>query len=74
MLPHFPRVMRFGLALERRVERLCQEEKDKRPDLFALAMGLVFIFLQHLVHEIQQGQLFMLLRAVNFEYVHVLYL
>ena len=41
MLPHFPRVLRFGSALEKRVEKLCQEEKEKRPDIYALAMGSV---------------------------------
>ena len=28
-----------GAALERRVDRVHKEEKDKRPDLYALAMG-----------------------------------
>ncbi|XP_060572351.1 THO complex subunit 2-like isoform X2 [Ruditapes philippinarum] len=39
ILPHYPRIIQFGSPLERRIDRLKQEEKDKRPDLFALAMG-----------------------------------
>ncbi|KAL4230734.1 THO complex subunit 2 [Mactra antiquata] len=39
ILPHYPRIIQFGSPLERRVDRLKQEEKEKRPDLFALAMG-----------------------------------
>ncbi|XP_052792425.1 THO complex subunit 2-like isoform X2 [Mya arenaria] len=39
ILPHYPRIVQFGSPLERRVDRLKQEEKEKRPDLFALAMG-----------------------------------
>jgi len=41
ILPHYPRIVQFGSPLERRVDRLKQEEKEKRPDLFALAMGYV---------------------------------
>lgn len=32
------------MALERRVERICEEEKEKRKDLYALAIGLVCVF------------------------------
>ena len=39
ILPYYPKVARFGMALERRIEKLCQEEKEKRPDMYALAMG-----------------------------------
>ncbi|KAM4695761.1 THO complex subunit 2 [Rhinophrynus dorsalis] len=39
ILPWYPKVMNLGQALERRVQRICQEEKEKRPDLYALAMG-----------------------------------
>ncbi|OWF53939.1 THO complex subunit 2-like isoform X2 [Mizuhopecten yessoensis] len=39
ILQHYPRITQFGQALERRVDRLRQEEKDKRPDIYALAMG-----------------------------------
>ncbi|XP_073497185.1 THO complex subunit 2 [Phyllobates terribilis] len=39
ILPWYPKVMNLGQALERRVLKICQEEKEKRPDLYALAMG-----------------------------------
>ncbi|XP_051824481.1 THO complex subunit 2-like [Antechinus flavipes] len=39
ILPWYPKVLNLGHALERRVLKICQEEKGKRPDLYALAMG-----------------------------------
>ncbi|XP_053129747.1 THO complex subunit 2 isoform X2 [Hemicordylus capensis] len=39
ILPWYPKVVNLGQALERRVHKICQEEKEKRPDLYALAMG-----------------------------------
>lgn len=39
VLPHFPKIIGVGQALERRVDRVYKEEKEKRPDLYALAMG-----------------------------------
>ncbi|KAL3879965.1 hypothetical protein ACJMK2_032241 [Sinanodonta woodiana] len=39
ILPYYPKILQFGQALERRVDRLRQEEKEKRPDIYALAMG-----------------------------------
>uniref|UniRef100_V5GMM5 Putative keke-like motif-containing transcription regulator rlr1/suppressor of sin4 n=2 Tax=Ixodes ricinus TaxID=34613 RepID=V5GMM5_IXORI len=39
VLPHFPVMTNLGQALERRIEKIRQEEKEKRPDLFALATG-----------------------------------
>nr|XP_031527230.1 THO complex subunit 2 isoform X10 [Vicugna pacos] len=39
ILPWYPKVLNLGQALERRVHKICQEEKEKRPDLYALAMG-----------------------------------
>ncbi|XP_072287393.1 THO complex subunit 2 [Pyxicephalus adspersus] len=39
ILPWYPKVLNLGQALERRVHKICQEEKEKRPDLNALAMG-----------------------------------
>ena len=41
MLAHYPKVIKLGQALERRVDRVCQQEKVKRPDLWAFAMGYV---------------------------------
>uniref|UniRef100_A0A8I5R7M5 THO complex subunit 2 n=1 Tax=Papio anubis TaxID=9555 RepID=A0A8I5R7M5_PAPAN len=40
ILPWYPKVLNLGQALERRVHKICQEEKEKRPDLYALAMGV----------------------------------
>ncbi|XP_015904652.2 THO complex subunit 2 [Parasteatoda tepidariorum] len=37
--PHFPVITSLSLALERRMEKIKAEEKDKRPDLFVLATG-----------------------------------
>lgn len=39
VLPHYPMIIGVGQALERRVDRVHKEEKEKRPDLYALAMG-----------------------------------
>ncbi|KAH9492653.1 THO complex subunit 2, partial [Bulinus truncatus] len=39
ILPHFPRMTQIGMAIERRVDKLSKEEKDKRPDIYALAIG-----------------------------------
>uniref|UniRef100_A0A672KNC9 Uncharacterized protein n=1 Tax=Sinocyclocheilus grahami TaxID=75366 RepID=A0A672KNC9_SINGR len=39
ILPWYPKVLNLGQALECRVHKICQEEKEKRPDLYALAMG-----------------------------------
>lgn len=39
ILPHFPRVVKLGKALMRRVERVSKDEKEKRPDISALAYG-----------------------------------
>ncbi|CAF1369508.1 unnamed protein product, partial [Didymodactylos carnosus] len=37
LLPIYPRITTFYTALERRIKNICNAEKDKRPDLFALA-------------------------------------
>ena len=39
ILQYFPMVQSLGTALEKRVEKVRNEEKDKRQDLYALAMG-----------------------------------
>ncbi|KAI8728974.1 THO complex subunit 2, partial [Biomphalaria glabrata] len=39
ILPHFPRMTQIGMAIERRVDKLSKEEKDKRPDIYALVIG-----------------------------------
>ncbi len=33
ILPHYPKINQFGSAVERRVDKLKEKEKDKRPDL-----------------------------------------
>ncbi|XP_066928394.1 THO complex subunit 2-like [Clytia hemisphaerica] len=39
ILPYYPQVLNLGQALERRIEKIIEEEKDSRPDLQALATG-----------------------------------
>ncbi|CAL8086593.1 unnamed protein product [Calicophoron daubneyi] len=39
ILPQYPRITQFGSAVKRRVIKLKEEEKDKRPDLKALAFS-----------------------------------
>ncbi|XP_054160183.1 THO complex subunit 2-like [Oppia nitens] len=39
VLPQFPVMISFAQAIERRVDNIRNEEKEKRPDLYALATG-----------------------------------
>ena len=39
ILPYLPTITSFGLAIEKRVDQIKEKEKEKRPDLFALATG-----------------------------------
>ncbi|XP_076804278.1 THO complex subunit 2-like isoform X1 [Clavelina lepadiformis] len=39
VLPQFPAITSLAGALEKRIDKIRTEEKEKRPDLFALAMG-----------------------------------
>jgi THO complex subunit 2 len=39
ILPHYPQVKNLGQAVERRVDKIIEDEKDKRHDLQALAIG-----------------------------------
>ncbi|XP_071847770.1 THO complex subunit 2-like isoform X4 [Apostichopus japonicus] len=39
ILPHFPKVQNLGNVLEKRIDKICNEEKDKRPDIYVLALG-----------------------------------
>lgn len=39
MLPYYPKVHHLSLALEKRVEKIVEEEKEKRHDLYAVATG-----------------------------------
>nr|KAI8761873.1 THO complex subunit 2 [Biomphalaria glabrata] len=38
ILPNFPRMTQIGMAIERQVDKLSKEEKDKRPDIYALVI------------------------------------
>ncbi|CAB4019215.1 Hypothetical predicted protein [Paramuricea clavata] len=55
ILPHYPKVSNLGMALERRVERICEEEKDKRKDLYALAIGYAGKLRTHKSEMIPEG-------------------
>lgn len=39
IIPHFPIISNFGVALEKRIEAIRTKEKDNRKDLYALATG-----------------------------------
>ncbi|XP_075247054.1 THO complex subunit 2-like isoform X3 [Convolutriloba macropyga] len=41
MLPYFPKVTHLAAAIEKRVDKVRQEEKDSRPDLSSLCMAYV---------------------------------
>lgn len=43
VLPYYPKVYHLSIALEKRVEKIMEEEKEKRADLYALAIGLAQI-------------------------------
>ena len=39
VLPHYPKVYHLCIALEKRIEKIMEEEKEKRADLYTLAIG-----------------------------------
>lgn len=39
VLPHYPKVYHLSIALEKRIEKIMEEEKEKRADLYTLAIG-----------------------------------
>ncbi|VDM18706.1 unnamed protein product [Hydatigera taeniaeformis] len=43
ILPHYPKIGQFGSAVERRVNKLKEEEKDRRPDLKASSSSSYFL-------------------------------
>ena len=43
VLPHYPKVYHLSIALEKRIEKIMEEEKEKRQDLYALAIGYVVL-------------------------------
>ncbi|PIK57786.1 putative THO complex subunit 2 [Apostichopus japonicus] len=38
-LASLPKVQNLGNVLEKRIDKICNEEKDKRPDIYVLALG-----------------------------------
>jgi THO complex subunit 2 len=54
VLPYYPKVYHLSIALEKRVEKIMEEEKEKRADLYALAIGyagMLKLHKQNLVPE-----------------------
>ncbi len=41
MVPYYPKVYHLSIALEKRIEKILEEEKDKRQDLYTMAVGYV---------------------------------
>lgn len=37
ILPHFPVITKLSQIIERKVEKVCEDERHKRPDVFTLA-------------------------------------
>uniref|UniRef100_A0A3Q3KHK3 THO complex subunit 2 n=1 Tax=Monopterus albus TaxID=43700 RepID=A0A3Q3KHK3_MONAL len=56
ILPCYPKVLNLGQALECRVHKICLEEKDKRPDLYALAMGYSGRLKAQKVHMVPENE------------------
>ncbi|XP_068600453.1 THO complex subunit 2 [Brachionichthys hirsutus] len=56
ILPCYPKVLNLGQALELRVQKICTEEKDKRPDLYALAMGYTGRLKSQKVHMVPENE------------------
>ncbi|XP_015255221.1 PREDICTED: THO complex subunit 2 isoform X3 [Cyprinodon variegatus] len=56
ILPCYPKVLNLGQALEARVHKICLEEKDKRPDLYALAMGYSGRLKSQKVHMVPENE------------------
>ena len=46
LLPQYPKVQHLAIALDKRVEKIIEEEKKDRPDLFALATRLALFDVQ----------------------------
>uniref|UniRef100_A0A668AZA5 THO complex subunit 2 n=1 Tax=Myripristis murdjan TaxID=586833 RepID=A0A668AZA5_9TELE len=56
ILPCYPKVLNLGQALECRVHKICLEEKEKRPDLYALAMGYSGQLKSRKVHMVPENE------------------
>ena len=47
IIPYYPQVHNLGQALERRIEKIIEDEKDNRHDLQSLAVGYIYYFCQN---------------------------
>ncbi|TWW74883.1 THO complex subunit 2 [Takifugu flavidus] len=56
ILPFYPKVLNLGQALECRVHKICLKEKDKRPDLYVLAMGYSGRLKSQKVHMVPENE------------------
>ena len=56
ILVYFPLVQSLGNALEKRVEKVRNEEKEKRQDLYALAMGYAGQLKNRKQHMVPENQ------------------
>jgi THO complex subunit 2 len=56
LIPHYPRVHHLSMALEKRVTNLYEEEKEKRQDLYALAVGYAGMLKSHKSHLIPETE------------------
>ncbi|TRY91331.1 hypothetical protein DNTS_030138 [Danionella cerebrum] len=56
ILPWYPKVLNLGQALECRVDKIYKEEKEKRPDLYALAMGYFGQLKGRKVHMVPENE------------------
>jgi len=56
ILQHYPRVQNLGQALERRIEKIIEEEKEKRQDLFILATGYLGLLKQRKPHMVPENK------------------
>lgn len=44
MVPYYPKVFHLSIALEKRIEKILEEEKDNRQDLYTMALGCVHTY------------------------------
>lgn len=54
--PYFPVIVSLGMALERRIEKIKAEEKDKRPDIYALATGYSGVLKSRKPYLVPEGE------------------
>lgn len=41
ILPHFPVLIKLGHIIQKKLEKICEEEKNQRQDLYAIAMSYI---------------------------------